>query len=350
MSDFGNTNDDSTLFHELDLLVRDEVLGYVEFLKDIGNSLIHYSVNYLLFIQTVTDSELTVMVRKNSGRITSAMPFFVKNSPKGKVVNSGAYFGSHGGAIGFDRASCIDLLKHINAIHQKSNYISSTIISNPFSTLELDHDLIGFEKVEERLMQVSPIPSWSDTFLEDMFDQVHPKTRNLIRKSLSAEVEVRDGLQEVHGLSSLHAETAISMNRNYKRSIFFNELSNFFEYERDYVVLSAYSRDNKILGALLLFFYEDFVEYYIPAQNLEGRKMQVMTRLIIEGFRIASEKGLRFWNWGGTRMDQESLRHFKGRWGAKEYMYGFYNKHDRNLELHENDLATHFSGFYVFKI
>jgi hypothetical protein len=321
---------------------------YLNFLTKINNSLIYYGLNYLKFIEKITNSQLIILVGYEGDHIVSSLAYFVKKSKFGNVINSGAYFGSHGGPLGVSQKACSDILEYSRITENIDTIISTTIISNPFIGFSYKENFSHLSMVEERTLQLSKIPTHSNKFKESLFVQVHPKTRNILKKSLSFKIRLSLESSEVSKLFNLHKTTSIEQKRKYKNKIFFDEIFNFFQYDQDFIILTAYDEKNELLGSLLLFFYKDFVEYFIPAQNANGRKSQIMTRLIYEGFEIASKRGLLFWNWGGTGLDQLSLKHFKKRWGAKDYNYNYYHQNKIEKTLNVNVLKKELADFYVF--
>jgi hypothetical protein len=335
---------------KLDLSTTRDQEKYESFLISLENSMIHYSHKYLRFIEKITGSQLQLLATEANGTIQAALPYFVKESPIGRIINSGAYFGSHGGPIGFNSDACVELLESSKILEVSTQgTMSTTLITNPFSEFNLGMNFPAMIRVEERIMQVSPIPIWSGDFLGSMLTQLHPKTRNILRKSIAGNIEIRNSIDELFMLEQLHVETSIEMGRKHKDKNFFESMLDYFQFDKDFLVLSAYSDDGDVIASLLVFFYSDYVEYYIPAQNLIGRKHQAMTRLIFEAFSIASERGFKFWNWGGTRLDQESLMHFKSRWGTTDYDYAFFNIHFEGMQINRDEAEHYYPGFYVAK-
>ena len=52
---------------------------------------------------------------------------------------------------------------------------------------------------------------------------------------------------------------------------------------------------------MLLFYFKDTVEYFVPAIDIEWRKEQPLSALIhIAMYDAIKEKKIVKWNWGGT--------------------------------------------------
>ena len=78
---------------------------------------------------------------------------------------------------------------------------------------------------------------------------------------------------------------------------------------------------------MLLFYFKDTVEYFIPAIDIEWKKEQPLSALIhIAMYDAIKEKKIVKWNWGGTWTTQKGVYHFKSRWGAKDLPYFYYSK------------------------
>ena len=63
----------------------------------------------------------------------------------------------------------------------------------------------------------------------------------------------------------------------------------------------------------------------------------------------ASEKGFKFWNWGGTWLNQDGVYRFKSRWGTKDFPYYYYTtlKNKEVLNLSKEEILSKFPYFYV---
>ncbi len=62
----------------------------------------------------------------------------------------------------------------------------------------------------------------------------------------------------------------------------------------------------------------------MPAVHFVDRTLQPLSLLIHYAITDAVADGFAFWNFGGTWLTQDSLRHFKIRWAATETVYSYY--------------------------
>jgi hypothetical protein len=167
----------------LNLEKKQQQQDYLNFLTTINNSLIYYGLSYLKFIEKITNSELNILVGYEGDHIVSSLAYFVKKSKFGNVINSGAYFGSHGGPLGSSQKTCSEILEYSRITENIDTNISTTIISNPFINFSYKENFSHLSIVEERTLQLSKIPTYNNKFQESLFAQVHPKTRNILKNS-----------------------------------------------------------------------------------------------------------------------------------------------------------------------
>src|SRR5439155_1691335 len=121
-----------------------------------------------------------------------------------------------------------------------------------------------------------------------------------------------------------------------------------FDYGRE-IDLWVARHGGEIVAALLLFYFNQTVEYYTPVVVPDYRSWQPLSRLVLEAMQAAVARGFRFWNWGGTWTTQDSLRRFKSRFGACDKPYAYYTRvlDRRVLERSATELQRQYPHFYV---
>ena len=82
----------------------------------------------------------------------------------------------------------------------------------------------------------------------------------------------------------------------------------------------------KVVAGALFFFFRDMAEYYMTALLHSHRAYQPLGLIIFEAMKSFSERGIRFFNFGGTWPSQEGLRRFKEGWGGVPYNYTYFIK------------------------
>ena len=132
---------------------------------------------------------------------------------------------------------------------------------------------------------------------------------------------------------------------------FFTAVRDILIYDKEYRVYVA-EREGRAVAALLVTYFNKTVDYLIPALDVDYRNYQPMNLLIYEAMKDASQKGCRYWNWGGTAASANGVYHFKKRWGSEECQYYYYTRVYKDiskvLALSEEALLKEYPYFYIF--
>lgn len=347
---------------QIDLLTEDVVAAYDEFLNSVGSALLYASSAYRDFLKRIlTESQDFYFVAREGGIIVGALPSFIKyNSAYGNVLNSLPFYGSNGGVIVSPEASDVGGVKKalLNAFHALAvdeSVVASTLISNP-----LDEDQAFYDEhaqhtlLDERIGQLSPLPNgWSDASeLETaLLTMLHGKTRNSISKAQRSDVTVRHSgaPQDMTALATLHRENIEAVGGLAKPYDVFAAIRETFTYDVDYRVYVA-EKDNMMIGAVLVFFYNRTAEYYTPATTASHRVYQPMSLMIYEAMQEATRRGCRYWNWGGTWLTQDGVYQFKSRWGTQDLRYYYYVREYGGASLRRlplKEILSEYPYFYV---
>ena len=125
-------------------------------------------------------------------------------------------------------------------------------------------------------------------------------------------------------------------------------INNHFEKGKDYNIYIAKLNGEKI-GALLLFYYNQTVEYFTPAAVSEYRNVQALPLIIYQAMCEANQKGYKWWNWGGTWLTQDGVYKFKNKFGAvdKEYKYFIKINNENIYNSSKEELLNEYDNFYV---
>lgn len=325
-----------------------------------NNSLFYHTDKYIDFLESVLEKcEYKCLMALDNQKIVASMPFFVKKSPIGAVVNSLPFFGSHGSIISLPGVSDEikwALLTEFDEFCKLNQVLSSTIIENFRDPIHHLLERTNYSYREQRNGGITKLTKISENndIEETLMLKFHSKTRNAIRKSLKSKVSIKIETSEevLNELYLMHVENMEAKNGKTKPKVFFSEISKHFEKNHDYKIFTARDTDGTLIAALLLFYCKDFVEYFVPAIRYEYRSDQVMSGLIFSAMKNALIEGTEInWNWGGTWDGQETLRKFKSKWGSEEFVYYYYTKiygdaeKIRNMKISE--LEDLFEFFYV---
>lgn len=329
-------------------------------LSSLDHAMVYPSRVFAEFVTQATGADITHLVAERDGTIAGILPFAVSTSDDGAcVVNSLPWYGSHGGCWlddmqdGVAREALLDA--YAVAIADRSPIFTVTVLSpweQPF--LDVYRSKLGHQSLDRRIGQISALPPDSSSLEESLAATLTQKTRNLMRKSF------RQGFVEVVGdydeswayLYATHKENMLAVGGNPKPLSHFKALRARFagSYSRLSV---AYLEDRPVAGLLLLKFAKT-IEYLVPVISKDARSRQPLSFLIWLGMLDCIRDEFRYWNWGGTWPTQNSLRHFKGGWGAGERPYSYLvNATERGLaELRADTEGTisKFPNFYLYPL
>lgn len=302
---------------------------YQRFLFANKHSLIYSSVEFRNFLREVVKGEIIHYLAWRGDTLCGVLPVsYVEHPDYGKVINSLPWYGSYGGCTlsGSDDGDARKILlqKYAELLDDPSVF-SATLILSPF---ENDY-LSEYEEIlrppfsDRRIGQITALPPYSDTAQAELMQIIRQKTRNLVRKSLqqgfSSRVTDEDWAWEF--LHRTHMENIGAVGGKAKPWKHFEAMRRNIpvEWRRLYVA----QLNDVAVAAVLLFRFNQTVEYITPVIKLEYRPLQPLSFLIYGAMLDSIEAGYQYWNWGGTWVTQQSLHHFKAGWGARDYPYTY---------------------------
>lgn len=326
-------------------------------LKSSSKTLFYHSVKYHIFLREYLSCKHVYFLAYDNNELVACLPFLYKESDKGSVFNSLPYYGSNGSFISLDNLDLdkkkevfSNLYDNFITFSNNKNVLSSTIVDSPLNTASITHEILGFEATDYRIGQITPLPEKSDNIDEGLlklFD--NPRPRN-IKKANKSGVVVKEehSLDALKFLFKVHKDNIDSINGISKTQDFFTAIPNHFSND-DYSVFIAY-KDGEPISGLLLFYYNETVEYFTPATIHDYRNIQPSALIIFEAMKNAILRGFKYWNWGGTWESQKGVYDFKKKWGAKDFNYSYYTKiySEEILSLPKQELSRLFSNFYTY--
>ena len=319
---------------------------YENFIINHENSMMYHSVKYFYFLNGLIGARPICIVSREDGRIDGVLPIMYIDGKLGKVYNSLPYYGSNGSVLSTFKATTTLLLKFYNQISNAPNVASSTIITNPFDNTDWC-DEIDFNHKEHRIGQLTDI-RFHENHRELIMKKIHYKTRNVIRKALKYNVKVIIDNSKLKLLYNLHKDNMKSIGGLAKDIKIIDQIKKNYVENKDYKVFTA-EYENQVVAGLLVFYFKDTVEYYMPVIKSEFRNLQALSLLIFEAMSQASILGFKTWNWGGTWESQKGVYSFKKRWGTKNEKYFYLTKVNNTLlyNLDENTLLREYPNFFV---
>lgn len=315
---------------------------YEAFIRSFNDALLYHSIKYKLFIEELLEcqSAYCLMIGTND-EILGAMPLMIKHGKYGKILNALPFYGSHG-SIFSDNAEVYQALLNCY-ITLGNKYDAATFIENPLSTT--NHQFLIHSHYHDKR-----IGQWTNIENEEiLFNSFESSARRNIKKAIQYDVKVDVDNTCLEFLHKIHKENILSIGGLPKEERFFNLLNKHFIAGTDYNIYVAYY-NNQLISALLIFYYNNTVEYFIPATVAEYRHVQALPLIIYQGMIDASKRGYKWWNWGGTWLSQTGVYKFKRKFGAKDMQYHYHvllNKKSL-LEINKEALLDEYRGFYIY--
>jgi len=337
---------------EIKLLNRSIESEYKEFLENCDHAMLYHSLNYRDFLKAfLTDSAKDYyLLAFNQSKLIGALPTFIMNCDTyGNVLNSLPFYGSHGSILLSRDAppeTSNKLLSALKNLCLKFNISLATIVDNPFNSYQVPiAESLSYDFTDQRIGQITNLPDHQISGLEEkLFSIYHSKTRNIVRKSLKNNLIFghENSLEALEKLHKLHDENLKKIGGIAKPFSFFSAVSKTFKYDDDYRLYTAKTIDGEIVCGLLLLYFKNHVEYFVPATLDSWKNAQPLSGLIHYAMLDAcNERGSRIWNWGGTWLTQDSVYHFKSRWGTKDLPYYYYTRNFKDQKfLNDLDRVT----------
>lgn len=244
----------------------------------------------------------------------------------GRVLNSLPWFGSYGGvalapeAPARARTQVLDGVRPL--IEDPSvGFTAINLVPSEMAHISEYVQVLSPRKLVPRRTQVTTLPTGRAALEESLMSRFHPKARNAIRKGLGQgfRVDVEDTDEAWAALAALHAASMARIGGRAKSTETLRRL-------REYVppgnrrLAVAHSQGGAV-AALLTTRVGSTVEYLVPTVHAEFRATQALSALIWHEMLEASATGARWWNWGGTGWQQETLLSFKSRLGGTVVEY-----------------------------
>jgi hypothetical protein len=331
---------------ELKLLNERLNKKYCDFLNSCEDAFFYHTLEYKAFLQNLLSCEEEYYVAIEGGKIIGVLPLLKKNGEYGVVYNSLPYFGSYGGIISNNKLAFSNLLNKYNDLVLNSKVSSSVMIPPPFYDKSFK-DEIKFNLIDERIGLRTDINAQAD-FKENKIKDFHPDTRWSIRRARKNSIKVFVDNTKIDFLKDLYIENMNNMNAKSREKKFFSLIDKYFIPGKHYDIYVA-KMDEKIISACLLFYFGKHVEYTIPVILKEYRTHQPLSLIIYTAMCDFSNKGYKYWNWGGTWLSQDGVYKFKKKWDSIEikYFYYIYINNKNIFHSSQKELEGEYKGFYV---
>ena len=328
---------------EIRKLEKEDYKKYEIFLLSFKESLLYYSPRYKDFLEELLTVESNyLMALDKDENIQAILPIMIKEGEFGTIINSLPYYGSNGGILSKNEEAYNGLLNHYNSLIKNS--AGSTYITNP---LQKDIKELQYNILDKRIGQWTSI-DYDENIEENIMSSFDSSARRNVRKAIKENVTVEVDNSQIGFLYETHYENITSIGGKAKDKKFFTLIDKYFEKEKDYNIYIAKLNGEKI-GALLLFYYNETVEYFTPAAVSEYRNVQALPLINYQAMIDANKKDFRWWNWGGTWLTQDGVYKFKNKFGAidKEYKYFIKINNQDIYNSTKEELLKEYDNFYV---
>lgn len=324
-----------------------DYLEYEDFVKNNFSSFYH-SKNHIFFLKDLLKIEPHFIQVKEKNEIIGLMPFFLKKSKHGTVINSLPFFGSYGGII--YKNDCTKLiLDELNNFNLENDILSSVIIPNPFFQDEsMYENHYSYKFKDHRLIQCLELNNKSES---ELWDSVEQRVRRAVRKSQKLNITVTNPEltdEVIDEFYKMHVTEMQSKGGKIKPNNFFQKIKEHFTIHQDYEIFCA-KNNEKNLSYLLVFYHNNFTEYYMPAYTSESKNTQSTSLLIWNSIKSSLDHGTNFYNFGGTWKSQPELYKFKRGWNSTDFTYNYYINCDleKIKEIGIDEISKIYEFFYI---
>jgi len=320
---------------------------YTDFIESHEYTLFYYSLGFRDLVSSHLDCQSKYLLALEDEKITGILPLMLKKGKYGIVANSLPFFGSNGGVISKSLSAKDELISYYNKLACSEGILASTIIENPIydnRSINLDFD---FE--DSRIGQITELQDTEGNKI-DILSNIDSSARRNVKKALKNKISVKriNDNQASNFLSDIHNKNMTEIGGLVKDISFFDSLPKHLNESHDYNIYVAFYED-KPIAALLLFYFNQTVEYYTPAIVEEFRSLQPLALIIFEAMTEAMDQGYKYWNWGGTHVGMDGVYRFKKKWDAKDRPYKYFTKLNNRqvLDLPIEELLKEYPNFYV---
>lgn len=316
---------------------------YSDFVAKHPKALFYYELRYRDLLKKLLNCGDEYYVLMDGDEVKAVLPMLYKEGIYGRIYNSLAYYGANGSILAENELFYDELLNAYNKVITKA--AASTYIENPLDIHEKKPD---FDYISERVCLFNEFNNVTDE--NTLMDQFEPVRRRNVRKAIKEDiiVEIDNSILAIEFLYDTHHENMNAIGGKIKSFDFFSTFSKYYKHGQDFNLYVA-KYEGKYIGALLVFYFNDIVEYYTPVIVEEYRNKQPLALLIFQCMKDAISKNYLYFNWGGNGVGLNSVYDFKKKWGAMDYRYNYYvkinNQHILNANLKE--LQEDYDNFFV---
>jgi len=293
--------------------------AYERFLQSQRRSLFFHSLRYRPFLKALVGCGDEYLVATDGDAVRGVLPLVYVEREGRRVYNSLPYYGTTAGVIADGTAAYRSLVGAYNEVATARTTVSATIVGSQFGEAP-EADGIVSTHVDERIAQMTSLPAGSADPAADILGSCDGSARRNVKKAAAAGIRVERDPSAMDRLRELHEVGLRAIGGLPKGPAFFRLVREHFEPGREFDLYVA-RRDDVVVAGLLVFYFNQTVEYFVPASDSASRDVQPLSAILIAAMTEAARRGFRWWNWGGTWTTQTGVYRFKRKWGARECVY-----------------------------
>ncbi len=326
-------------------LARQHEAAYTRFLSTCDTGLLYHSLAYRDLIQELLDCRANYLISVQGDDVVGALPLLVSETPEGRILNSLPYYGSNGGILATNEQAERALICAYNELAARPTTLSSTLIESPLTPLAAGHLMHNY--LDERISHISELPQSGDAFAT-LLSSIAASARRNVKKAMAHGVRVTCESDRLPWLFEQHKLNMKAIGGPAKSKRFFKGLPKHFREGNDFNVFVA-QYNGVPIAALLVFYFNQTVEYYTPAIVAEARSLQPLALIVFTAMVDAAQKGYLRWNWGGTGLHQTGVHRFKKKWATTERRYRYFTQlnDETILQRTAGELLAAYPHFFV---
>ncbi len=322
---------------------------YDEFVKKSNFSTFFHSKNHIKFLESILGIKASFATVRENKELVGIMPFFEKKGEFGSIINSLPFFGSYGGPISNETKIDEKLLEKMNLVNKENDVLSSVIIDNPFyNKTDTFRKKFVFQVEENKMIQCTNLKNKSSDQIWANFEKrVRWSVRKGEKNGINIQIE-NENESHLKKIYELHENSMKMKGGRPKPKNLFSIILKNFESGKDYDILIA-TKNNNPIAYVLVFYYKNFAEYYLPVYDPEYFSLQPTSYLIWQSIKKSIENNIEYYNFGGTWKNQKELYLFKRGWDADDLYYNYYIFRDieKIREIGIENIAKKYEYFYI---
>lgn len=205
---------------------------------------------------------------------------------------------------------------YLGIVHEP-DVLTAVLITNPFQKSAPERYRMALTPwyFEDRICQITPLPSSMPESEDALMAVYSKKTRNLVRKACKMDfhLEITDEDWGWKFLVRTHVENMHAIGGRHKPLSHFQAMRERIPVRHRRLSVALFGTEP--VAAMLLLLFGNIVEYITPVIKHEYRSLQPLTRLVHDGMVFAARNHYAWWNWGGTWKTREFPPSFQSRLG-----------------------------------